>query len=247
MGGIMQMQYMYKPPAGGSVWTGTTTGLQLNYLNAPGSGNTWTDASGNGRNGTVQYIGSGTKTYTASNGGGLVLGPTNNINAAMISSTYNLTVPFTVEVIVNTAPQTGAYWASLFGNDSYFSSLGWFAYWSNASTLAIGSTSRMNLYNTVPSSTGAVRQFIVTVDGTPSAQLYVNGTLQTPISTGYGLAPSPASNGLNFGSRHPNAGTSNTPTDCMPGTYYQMRAYNIALNQSQVTANYNAVKTTYGI
>lgn len=228
-----------------NTWTGTTTGLQINYLNAPASGTTWVDESGNSRNGTIYKIGTGSATYTSNNNGGLTFGPSVNANAAMLANTsYNLSVPFSIEIIANLTSSN--YWASLFGNDSYSASLGWFGYWGSSSMLQVGSTSRTNVYN-VAASTGAIRQFIVTVDATPSLKLYINGTLQTPTSTGYNLTPSVASTGLNFGSRHPNAGTSGTPNDCATGTYYQLRAYNIALSQSQVTDNYNAVKTTYGI
>jgi hypothetical protein len=163
----------------------------------------------------------------------------------MIANTsYNLSVPFSIEVIANIT--ANSFWATLFGNEVYNSGTGWFAYWGGSGSLTIGSPSRTNIYS-VSASTGNIRQFIITVDATPSAKLYINGTLQNAISTGYTVAPSAAASGLNFASRHPNAGNAGTPNDCAPGTYYQMRAYNIALSQAQVTANYNAVKTTYGI
>lgn len=248
MSGIV-MSAMNNVPAASAVtpnsWTGTTTGLQINYLNAPSSGTTWTDESGNGRNGTVYTTGAGASTYTTNRNGGLNFGPANITNMAMLANTsYNLSVPFTIEVIANiVAPQ---YWATLWGNENYNSGTGWFAYWTGSTSLTIGSPSRANIY-TVNATSGGIKQYTVTVDATPSLNLYINGTLQTPISTGYTVAPSASTTGLNFGSRHPNAGNTGTPNDCAPGTYYQMRAYNIALNQSQVTANYDAVKTTYGI
>jgi hypothetical protein len=230
-----------------NTWTGTTSGLQINYLNAPtASFNYWLDESGNGRNGTIYKTGTGTATYTSSNNGGLILGPSQATNMAMVANTsYNLAVPFTVEVIANITATS--FWSTLFGNESYLASLGWMAYWASSTQISIGGvTSKYNLYN-VTANSGAIRQFIITVDATPSLKLYINGTLQNSVSTGYNSAQSPAATGLNFGSRHPNAGTSGTPTDVAIGTYYQMRAYNIALSQAQVTANYNAVKTTYGI
>lgn len=228
-----------------NMWTGTTTGLQINYLNAPFAGSTWADESGNNRNGTIYTIGTGSGTYASGNKGGLTFGPSNNTNAAMLANTsYNLSVPFSIEVVANIA--ASSFWAALWGNENYNASTGWFAYWSGSGSLTVGSPSRTNIYS-ITASTGSIRQFIVTVDATPSVNLYVNGALQTPLSSGYTLAPSAASSGLNFGSRHPNAGTTGTPNDCANGTYYQMRAYNIALNQSQVTANYNAIKSTYGI
>lgn len=248
MTGIMMsmMTNMHRAsPVTPNVWTGTTTGLQLNYLNAPSSGSTWTDASGSGNNGTVYTAGTGAATYTTNNNGGLTLGPSNITNMAMVANTsYNLSVPFSIEVIANITATS--FWATLFGNENYNAGSGWFAYWSGSGFLTIGSPSRTNGY-AVTANTGTIRQFIITVDGTPSLNLYINGVLQSPSTSGYTVAPGTSTSGLNFGSRHPNAGNTGTPNDCATGTYYQMRAYNIALNQSQVTANYNAVKTTYGI
>lgn len=222
-------------------WTGTTTGLQLNYLNAPISGNTWIDASGNNRNGTVYKIGTGSAPYTSAKGGGLTFGPSVNTNASMLTTSYNLSAPFTIEIVANL--NSSSFWATLFGNEVFNSSLGWFAYWGGSTTLQIGSTSRTNSYS-VSANTGSTRHFVIVIDNTPSATLYINGSLINPTSTAYSLAPSVASNGLNFGSRHPNDGSSNVPTDSATGTYYQMRVYNIALNSTQVTNNYNAVKSS---
>lgn len=227
-----------------NTWTGTTTGLQLNLLNAPAAGTTWTDASGNGNNGTVRTSGSGSATYTIVNNGGLTLGSSNLTNMAMVSTGYNLSSAFTVEVVANIT--ASGFWASLFGNDNYNSGTGYFGYWGSSTTFNLGSSSRTNSY-TVTANAGVIRQFTMVYDNTPSVKLYINGTLQTATSTGYSLAPTASTTGLNFGSRHPNDGTANTPNDCATGTYYQMRVYNIALSQSQVTDNYNAIKSTYGI
>lgn len=222
-------------------WTGTTTGLQLNLMNAPASGTTWTDLTGNGNVGTVRTIGSGTATYSSSTGGGLTVGSSINANAAMVSTAYNPTVPFTIEMVTNVT--STSFWTSLFGAESYTAGNGWLAYWGGATSFTAGSTSRINSY-TLTANTGSTRHFVITVDATPSLKLYVNGVLQTPNSTGYNLTPTVANTGINFGSRHPNAGTTNTPNDCITGTHYQMRVYNIALNQTQVTANYAAVKSS---
>lgn len=250
MSGIL-LSAMNNLPQSGSVvtpntWTGTTSNLQINYLNAPATGSTWTDASGNGRNGTVYTAGTGAATYTTNKNGGLNLGPTSTTNMAMVANTsYNLTVPFSVEVIADiNAPN---YWATLWGNENYNSGIGWFAYWQGSTNLSIGNSTRYNTYSVAAQGAG-IRQFIVTADYlTATLKLYINGTLQSPTTAGYTTIPSQSASGMNFGSRHPNAGTTGTPYDCAPGTYYQMRVYNAELTQTQVTNNYNAVKTTYGI
>ena len=55
-----------------------------------------------------------------------------------------------------------------------------------------------------------------------------------------------------FGARHTNTGTSytdvmNNLTSANQPVFYQMRLYNKALNTTEITQNYNAVKSTYGI
>ena len=55
-----------------------------------------------------------------------------------------------------------------------------------------------------------------------------------------------------FGARHTNAGTGatdklNNVNSSLYPIFYQMRVYNKALSGSEITQNYNAIKTTYGI
>lgn len=217
------------------------TNLILNLLSAPTLGGTWTDASGNGRNGTVRTVGTGSATYTSSNGGGLTLGSANNTDAAMISTGYILPVTnWSVEIVADTQPN--GYWASLFGSEVFTTNLGHFMYWSGNTGVNIGKPTNYNTYNDILPTSGGPRHIVVTVTG-GVLRAYLNGTLLTPTTTGY-IAPSNTGSGtLNFGSRHPNGGTNNTPVDCMPGTYYQMRVYNKALSQAEVTQNYTASKS----
>jgi len=229
-----------------NVWTGTTTGLQLNLLNAPNSGTTWRDASGNGNNGTVRTAGTGSATYSSGSNGGLTLASGGSTNAAMVSTAYNMANNSTIEVVANiTSTSFPAY---IFGNENQSTSAGWWAYFFSSTVFKVGSTTRENIF-LLTANTGSTRQFtfVFNSGSPPSIDFYINGSLQFPNSTSYGLAPSAATTGLNFNSNHPSAGTSNTPNDTGTGTFYQMRAYNTALNQSQVTANYDAIKTTYGI
>ena len=227
-----------------NVWTGTTTGLQLNLLNAPLTGTTWRDESGNGNNGTVLTAGTGSSTYSSSSNGGLTFASGGSTNAAMITTNYNLVNGGSVEVVANFTPST--FPAYVFGNDVVNSGLGWWAYFFSSTVFKVGSVSRENLF-TLTANTGSTRQFTFVFNNTPSIDFYVNSTLQSPFSSSYGLAPSPATNGIYFNSRHPADGSTNVPTETGTGTYYQMRVYSTSLNQTQVTANYNAIKTTYGI
>ena len=216
----------------------------MNLLTAPTSGSTWTDISGNGYNGTVYTTGTGSSTYTSSNGGGLTLGPSNATNMANIGTTYTLpTTNWTVEIVVDTQP-TG-YWAGLFGSEGYLAGTGHVAYWgagTGSTAFTVGSPTKANLYNTANIPATGLKHIVVTV-GSNTLKLYVNGTLITPTTSLYNASPASTGAALQFGSRHPNAGTANTPFDATPGTYYQMRVYNAVLSQADVTTNYTASKS----
>jgi hypothetical protein len=216
--------------------------LVFNLLTAPSSGSTWTEDTNNGYNGTVYKTGTGSATYTSSNGGGLTLGPSNATNMAMIGTTYTLpTTNWSVEMVVDTQP-TG-YWAALFGSDQYSGSLGHLAYWgsSTGNNFYAGKPGAFNIYAVSGIPAAGLKHIVVTV-AAGTLKVYKDGTLLTPTTTGYTAASSTGS-ALQFGSRHPNAGTANTPFDATPGTYYQMRVYSKALSQAEVTTNYTASKT----
>lgn len=233
-----------RPWISAPVWSGTTSSLVLNLWTAPTTGTTWTDASGNGYDGTLRKVGTGTATYTATNGGGITLGPSNATNMANIGTNYQLpTTNWSVEMVVDTQP-TGI-WAGLFGSDSYLSGYGHLALWtaSTGNGFTVGSINLRNVYSVTNIPYTGLKHVVVTV-ASNTLKLYVNGTLITPATTGYTSSPATAGATLQFGSRHPNAGTANTPFDATPGTYYQMRVYSKALSQSEVTANYTASKVT---
>ena len=227
-----------------NAWTGYSTGLVMNLLNAPQTNGAWLDASGQRNNGTILKVGTGSATYSSGSNGGLTFASGGSTNTAMITTNLNMANGYTVEVVANFTPST--FPAYVFGNDVVNSGLGWWAYFYSSTVFKVGSVSRENLF-TLTANTGATRQFTFVFNTTPSIDFYVNGTLQSATSSSYGLAPSPATNGIYFNGRHPNDGSTNVPTDTGTGTYYQMRVYNNSLNQTQVTANYNAIKTTYGI
>ena len=221
-----------------------TSGLAMNLLTAPSSGTTWTDATGNGNNATIVTTGSGSFSYTSSYGGGITLAST--LNSEAICTSYNLGTAWTVEIWGQ--PAATDYWATLWGNESYNAGKGWFAYWSAAAgAIAVGSPSGENTYSGIVPVPGAIKQYVFTLSSS-TLTAYLNGSVQTATTSGY-IAPSGGVNntGLNFGSRHPNTGTANTPTDVCAGTFYQMRVYNTALSSSDVTTNFNAMKSNFGL
>ena len=99
------------------------SGLVFNLQTAPSSGTTWTDATGNGYNATLQ----GTASYTGSFGGGIKLNNALSTGTDYISVPYNIsTNTTTIEVVASFNPT--AYWATIWGNESYTAGNGYFAY-----------------------------------------------------------------------------------------------------------------------
>ena len=205
-------------------------GLVMNLANAPSTGSTWSDISGNANNATLVN----SPTYTSSNGGGITT-TTNKY----ISTNYNLPSSFTVSVAAAFNPTN--FWATIWGNDSWTAQRGYIAYFLNANNIEFGSPSGqvtvpVNDYNTV-------HIWDFTVSGT-NYSIYKDGVL---ISTGTFVTPvnGLGSNGLYFGARHTNAGTG--AQDFCLGTFYSMRVYNRALSEDEVKINFSFLKTNFGL
>lgn len=222
-----------------------SSGLVFNLQTAPSSGTTWTDATGNGYNATV----SGTTSYVSNNGGGIKLvntGP-NAAGTGFIDVPYNISsTTTTVEIVASFNPN--GFWGTIWGNENYNSSTGYFAFMSLATLITYGRPGG-TVAETITAS-DSIRHWIFVLNGT-NRSLYLNasqiGTTKTGTNTTY------ASNNFYFGSRHQNAGTAgprdvlNNSNSASQPVFYQMRLYNKALNTTEITQNYNAIKGTYGI
>lgn len=205
-------------------------GLVMNLTNPPSSGTSWTDLSGNGNNATIV----GSATYTSTNGGGYTTSAT-----SYISTPYNLPSSYTVSVAAKFLPTS--FWATIWGNDSWNAQKGYIAYFINANGIELGTPNGIapvpvNDYNTVH-----IWDFVVS--GT-SYIVYKDG-----VSIGNGTFTAPAggvsTNGLYFGARHTNAGTS--AQDYGPGTFYSMRVYNRALSLDEIKSNFSVLRSSYGL
>jgi len=205
-------------------------GLMTNLVNPPSSGSTWTDASGNGNNATLN----GAPTYTSANGGGYTTSST-----SYISIPYNLPNTFTVSIAASFNPTT--FWATVWGNESWNASKGYFAYLGSSSIMNFGSPSGLASINVTGINTVHIWDYVV--NGT-SYTLYRDGV---SVGTGTFTAPSGglSTTGLYFGARHGNAGTSYT--DACPGTYYSMRVYNRALSSDEINTNFTVLRGNYGL
>jgi hypothetical protein len=205
-------------------------GLMSNLMNPPSSGTTWTDASGNGNNATLN----GSPTYTSANGGGYTTSST-----SYISLPNNLSSTFTVSVACSLNPSK--FWATIWGNESWSASKGYLAYLGSSSTMNFGSPSGLASISVTGINTIHIWDFVV--NGT-SYTLYRDGV---SVSTGTFTAPSGglSTTGLYFGARHGNEGTSYT--DTCPGTYYSMRVYNRALSADEIQTNFSVLRGNYGL
>ena len=226
-------------------------GLQVFLQTAPSTGTTWTDASGNGNNATIVTTGDGNYVYNSNLGGHITLDGA--AGAGLNISGYNLATDggtYSVEVVASIS--STSYWSSLFGNDDFTLNKGVVAYYGNSSNFYISTPTSNGVYAPVSLATRQnINQYIITVTGN-TVKFYLNGVSQaltnnTGGSPGFTASSGTPTNGLMIGARHPNAGTAGVPYDSASGSYYLVRVYNTLLSQSDVTANYNAIKTTYGI
>ena len=217
--------------------------LQFNLLTAPSSGTTWIDSSGNGYNATLQ----GSPSYVSNNGGGIRLNNASYTGTDYISVPYNIsTNTTTVEIVASFNPTS--FWATVWGNEVYSGGRGYFAFMGSSSGINYGRPGLPANEAITPSN--SIRHWIFVINGTQHS-LYINNSQvgTTDTITAQTLF---ATNNFYFGSRHSNAGTGhqdkmNSSISANQPVFYQMRLYNKALSVAEITQNYNAVKSTYGI
>ena len=218
-------------------------GLQFYLQTAPSSGTTWTDASGNGINATLV----GSTSYVSNNGGGIKLQNTDFSGNAHISVPYNIsTNTATVEIVASFNPNS--HWSTIWGNEAYSFSRGYFAYMGTSTNLIWGSPSS-NTTNVTITASNAIRHWTFVINDT-SKILYLNGSQFATATTNN--PSSYATSEFLFGARHTNTGTGatdklNSNISANQPVFYQMRVYNKALTSSEVTTNFNEVKSTYGL
>jgi hypothetical protein len=221
-----------------------TSGLVFNLQTAPSSGTTWIDSSGNGYNATLQ----GTPTYISDNGGGIRLNNADFTGTDYISVPYNISsTTSTVEIVASFNPTS--HWATIWGNEAYSFSRGYFAYMASSTAITWGSPTT-NVTSTSITASNAIRHWTFVINGT-SKSLYLNGS-QLGTTATLNNPSTYATSEFYFGARHVNNGVGpadrlNSSITANRPVFYQMRVYNKALSLSELTQNYNAVKGTYGI
>jgi hypothetical protein len=222
-----------------------SSGLMFDLRTAPSSGTTWTDASGNGRNATLQ----GTPTYVANNGGGIRLNNTvaNGGGDDYISVPYNISSnTVTVEVVASFNPTS--FWATIWGNESWIAGRGYVAYVAPSTSISFGKPSQQTTETITASN--SIRHWIFIINNTAHS-LYLNGA-QVGATDTIGTQTLFATSEFYFGARHVNNGIGpadrlNSSISANYPVFYQMRVYNRALSGAEITSNFNAIKTTYGL
>ena len=234
--------YYTSYPTGPSI---ITNGLKVNLQTAPSSGTTWTDATGNGYNGTLN---GGSIAYTSNNSGGIVLKNSTNAGGTdYISVPYNISSnTATIEIVASFNPTS--YWGTIWGNDNYNGSAGFYAYLGSSTSLIWGKV--LGSVNKIITASNSIRHWVFIINNT-SASIYINGTILGTVDT-VTTQSSFASSNFYFGARHNNNGIG--PTDYLnnstPANYpvfYQMRIYDVAFSASNVLNNFNVIRGTYGL
>jgi hypothetical protein len=223
----------------------SSNGLMFNLQTAPSTGTTWTDSSGNGRNATLQ----GTPTYVSNNGGGIKL----NNSAANGSGDDYISVPYnissntvTVEIVASFNPNS--FWATIWGNESWIAGRGYAAYVEPATSINFGTPG--NQTSETITASNNIRHWIFVINGT-QASLFLNGS-QVGTTDTISNQTLFATSEFYFGARHVNDGIGpadrlNSSISANQPVFYQMRLYNRALSGSEITANFNAIRGTYGL
>lgn len=211
-----------------------TSGLSL-YLDAansssyPGSGTTWTDISGNNRNGAL----TNGPTFNSSNGGSIVFDGTNDF--VSVASDAN---------ILSTTAYTKTVWfyVTSFSTDNNLISAGS----SGQHALWLFTSNKLNAghngnWNTVVSTTTLVlnRWYFgsVTFNNTSGWVLYLNGVQE---STSVSTTTFTGTGTISIGS-YQNLGNYFT------GRIATATVYNRVLSSSEILQNYNATKSRFGL
>ena len=216
------------------------SGLMLNLdagvsSSYPGSGTTWTDLSGNGRNGSLASVG-----YSSSNRGTLTFNGTNSrvdLTANSINSNADLTLNFWVN---SPLPAINGSYTLLSGYSTaghlqvrYFNS-------SSITSVQLVKSNTANM-GTFSGFTALINTtYLITViliKSTNTWYLYVNGNFISSFVSSQTFITSGPSLGTNL------VGTS----EFFSGNMYSFSYYNRALTATEISQNFNATRARFGI
>jgi len=212
----------------------TNLGLCLDAANPrswPGSGTTWSDVSGNARNGTLVNG----PTFNSSNGGSFVFDGIDDYVNVSNSNLNHGTGNFSYSCWVNLAAKPGA--GTIFENGSWVNCI-LFRY----ETTGVTVFSMGNYYGffTFNPSLSTWNHLTFVRDGN-SILCYINGVFSESIAFGSSLNVAPSPNNLFIGMSQHAAG------QCFNGRINLAMVYTSALTATQVAQNFDAARGRYGV
>ena len=219
----------------GIVTSGLTLCLDAGFIPSyQGSGTTWYDIAYSGFNGTL----TNGPTYNSSNGGSIVLDGTNDY--CDISATQMTSSLITITGFIKWLAGTGG---MFFGFTTY-------DVWTQSGNLGynIGASDVYGISSATVTSLGLIGNwahytFVMTSTGSipTNNKIYINGNLQT-LAQRLGTTTNSPGFGSNLRLCSWNAGGFYGNLQ-----YGSLQVYNRALTQTEITQNYNAQKSRYGL
>jgi len=217
-----------------------------NVASYPGSGATWYDISGNGKDATLFN----SPTYSSANGGvlsfaqsslqyaqGPSVGSLSSFTATSWVKFNSISVPFGNPCVMTDmyAPPQGINWTIVFRGSSTRLCGGFYEEYTDGFHLA------PEFVPTNPG-TGVWYNLTTTYDGSSNVKFYIDGSL---VSTNTLPGPRTASTG-GIGYRVASVWQSSSdPYDYIDGIIPKVAVYNRALSDSEVLSNYNAIAPRY--
>ena len=243
MSGFAGMVFAMKSAVSTSI---VSTGLQL-YLDAgnassyPGSGTTWTDLSGNGKNYTL----TNGPTYSSSNGGIITFAGASSQYATSAATLFNSTTFNTYTMNLWAYPTGAGNFVQVNGQATPNTAYHYSAIEISAGgTISFGQWTGSLPVTTIATSTQSLNAWynlVITYNGT-TATAYVNGT---SVGSTNIIWSSP---GANTFMALMAIDTTNMGTGAYAsGSLGAFMVYNRGLTADEVTTNFNALRSRYGI
>lgn len=192
----------------------------------PGSGTTWTDLSGNGRNGTL----TNGPTFNSANGGSIVLDGSND--HISFGSNINTNATFTLEFW---AMRTSNTTPTLFSGTT---ASGYLQIRMNSTNVSLVRSFIAELGNfgaSTATSLNIIYNIVITRTGS-SYVCFINGTQQGTLTTTQTYTTTNTTIGINSSNSEP-----------FTGRIYRFRHYDRVLTATEILNNYNAIKSRFGL
>ena len=204
-----------------------------------GTGNTWTDLSGNNNTGTL----TNGPTYNSANGGSIVLDGVNDYVSVSNSTTLNPASAITVSAFFKISSFGGNYAPIIFKKNNYTSFFEQYALYLTNTAVGFVVTGANRVQVVASSNVDYRNAFVYAVGtcdiGSQQVKLYINGNLITTLSftSTFDISTNPVIIGANL----------TAFSGFCTGNIYTASVYNRALSAAEVSQNFNALRSRYGI